>query len=107
MASVLILDRTNKQGFRKIDVLKKDKGVYFYNNFSLGKKLPPEVLQAWKIFEKGPLKDSNLICSAGTYSFIKDENQKKIKHTGCTQGEFYALWVKNVELVRRYAKERP
>ncbi|NUN04936.1 MAG: hypothetical protein HUU57_04155 [Bdellovibrio sp.] len=107
MASVLILDRTNHHGFRKTDILKKENGVYFYNNILLGKKLPAEILRSWQSLEKGPAGEKYLACSAGTYSFVKQVKNKKIQVNGCTQGDNYAALVKNIEVVREYAKGRP
>lgn len=105
-ASVLILDRTNHHGFRKTDILKKENGVYFYNNILLGKKLPAEILRSWQSFEKGPANEKYSACSAGTYSFIKRDQNKKTQINGCTQGQGYAALLKNIEVVREYAKGR-
>jgi len=106
MASVSILDRTNKQGFRKTDILKNEKGLYFYNNIALGNKLPGQVLQSWQAFEGGPKDKKYALCSSGTYSFVSHNKNIKKQHEGCTDGDAYAVLIKNLEVVRKFAKER-
>ncbi len=72
----------------------------------LGKKLPAEILRSWQSFEKGPADEKYSACSAGTYSFIKRDQNKKTQINGCTQGQGYAALLKNIEVVREYAKGR-
>ena len=100
----ITLDRTNHIGIRKIDILKQDKGEYFFGSKNLGKTLPPKILTAWKEIEKGPTKSSNpQMCASGKFVFIKKDNKHEQRREGCTEGDAYGRLIQNLEDIRTYA----
>lgn len=99
------LDRTNHVGIRKIDILKQENGSYFFDGKDLGKKLPANVLAAWKQIEKGPVKSSRALqCESGKFVFIKKDNKKTLRREGCTEGDAYGQMIKNIEELRTYSQ---
>ena len=92
-------------GFQKVDMLRQEKGEYFFSDRSIGKSLPANVLSAWHALEKGPTKSSNTAeCSSGKFQFTKKDNKKELRRSGCTDGPAYADFVQSLEEVREYAK---
>ncbi len=103
-ANEVILDRTNKSGIRKIDILKKDKGIYTFDGKSLGKTLPPKVAAAWKQVERGPASAGKQRCHAGTYIYINKVSNKETRKEGCAEGADYGRFVQYIEDIRTHAQ---
>lgn len=103
-ANQIILDRTNKMGIRKIDILKKTKGVYTFDGKTLGKSLPPKVAAAWKQVERGPASSGKERCHAGTYVFTYKISQKETRKQGCAEGPEYGRFVQHIEDIRTHAR---
>jgi|GEM_PF-2231027 len=101
-ASEIILDRTNKMGARKVDILKHEKGVYYFNGKSLGKTLPPKAASAWKALEKGPA-PQRAPCVAGTYTYIY-KNKNENRREGCAEGIAYGDLISHIETLRTHAR---
>ncbi|ASD62826.1 hypothetical protein [Bdellovibrio bacteriovorus] len=104
LANEVILDRTNKMGIRKIDILKKDKGVYTFDGKILGKSLPPKVAAAWKQVERGPASAGKARCHAGTYIYINKISKKETRKEGCAEGVEYGRFVQHIEDIRTHAQ---
>ncbi|WP_148278858.1 hypothetical protein [Bdellovibrio bacteriovorus] len=103
-ANEVILDRTNKMGVRKIDILKRDKGTYTFDGKSLGKTLPPKVAEAWKQVERGPASAGKQRCHAGTYIYTNRVSKKETRTEGCAEGAAYGRFVQHIEDIRTHAR---
>lgn len=105
MALDISLDRTNHSGFRTFDVLKLENGQYHFDGKILGKKLPREILKSWQEVEIGPTTSTRLSpCASGKFTFLKKEKKQEHRIEGCTEGKEYGRMIKNLEIIREYAK---
>ncbi|WP_374000534.1 hypothetical protein [Bdellovibrio bacteriovorus] len=104
MASEIVFDRTTNLGARQRDVLRFEKGRYYFDGKDLGTKLSPAALNAWKAIEKGPSARKPASCFAGTYSYTNSLSKKKITRRGCTYGPEFGGLMQNLEDLRNYAR---
>ncbi|XGC79803.1 hypothetical protein ACES2L_10725 [Bdellovibrio bacteriovorus] len=104
-ANEVILDRTNHAGLRVTDILQKEKGVYYFNGKSLGKKLPANIDKIWSELSHGPAKDlKKKSCHSGELTYIIKSGKKERRYKACTEGKAYGQLVKKVEDLRSFAK---
>lgn len=97
-------EQRNHLGAQSVDVASETKGVYSFGGKKLGKKIPPAVQTAFKEIAKGPARDpKNKSCYLGAYTFTKKDSKVTTK-IGCVHGETYSLYMKQLEVVRKYAK---
>lgn len=104
MASEIVFDRTTNLGARQRDVLRFEKGRYYFDGKDLGTKLSPAALNAWKAIEKGPSARKPASCFAGTYSYTNSLSKKKITRRGCAYGPEFGGLMQNLEDLRNYAR---
>lgn len=92
-------------GARSIDIASETQGEYFFAGRSLGKKLPPPVLTAWQEIAQGPAGTATLKtkCPLGEFTFTKKDSLTVITK-GCISGDTYAQYMKQLEVVRKFAK---
>lgn len=97
-------EQRNHLGAQSIDVASENKGVYSFGGKKLGKKLPPAIQTAFKEIANGPAKDpKNKSCYLGAYTFTKKDKKTTVKK-GCVHGETYSRYMKQLTVLRQYAK---
>lgn len=106
MADEIVFDRTTNVGVQQRDVLRFEKGHYYFDGKDLGRKLPPMVQGAWKEIETGPTERQPASCFAGNYVYSKSisGSKKKIVRKGCTFGPEFGRLMQNLEDLRSYAR---
>lgn len=101
----VILDRTNHLGLRMTDVIIQDSSRYIFNGKDLGTKIPSSVLQSINELEATPKQASfKSDCRAGQFIYVKKDKKKTVRRTGCTEGSSYGQMIKNLEVLRNFAK---
>lgn len=94
-------------GLRTTDILIQESSRFIFNGKDLGTPLPPEVLRSFKELTQLP-QESNFkaACASGTFVYLKKENKKEIRRTGCTEGVAYGQLIKKIETLRKFAKRK-
>lgn len=103
-ASQIVLDRKFHSGTRLVDILKKENDHYFLQGKDLGKKLPKEVLTAWKNLETYKPSKTTKYCPAGDFRITKKDGAKTAAVKGCAQGKEYVALLKNLKTIRKYSE---
>lgn len=97
-------EQRNHLGAQSVDVASENKGVYSFGGKKLGKKIPAAIQTAFKEIAKGPAPDPKTkSCYLGAYTFTK-KNSKVTSKKGCVHGETYSRYMKQLSVVRNYAK---
>lgn len=91
-------------GVRKVDILKKENGIYKFDGKVLGKTLPDKVLAAWKQADLGPTPSGKKTCHAGRYVFTYKLDKKEVRKEGCAEGAEYGRFIRHIEVIRRHAQ---
>lgn len=100
----IVFDRTTNLGVRQRDVLRSEKGRYYFGDKDLGTQLSPKALRAWKSLEDGPSPRKPASCFSGNYVYTKSLPKKKITRQGCAYGPEFGRLMQDLEELRSYAR---